>query len=252
MYAIAALLGCSDGAVYQAMQRHGIQARPKSQRVAEFKAKPCRACKDLFQPRAPCQLYCEQCKPVPIGVSPRSVKFSQIKSRRCDLPECRIRFRPDPARKRRWTYYSLEFCSPEHRERHLRALAPTRRKVRHPDGYVLLRVGQGYPGANPAGYMSEHRWVMAQRLGRNLRAEEEVHHKNGQRGDNDRCPVCDVVCLVDGDVRSCQQHGPCGKPNLELWSRSQPRGQRVTDKLAWAKDFLQEYGYTVMGEEKQP
>ncbi len=69
--------------------------------------------------------------------------------------------------------------------------------------------------------IAEHRHVMEQILGRPLRPGEEVHHKNGQRGDN--------------------------RPeNLELWSHSQPPGQRVEDKIAWAREFLAEYGYAVV------
>lgn len=57
---------------------------------------------------------------------------------------------------------------------------------------------------------------MEQMLGRKLLPSESVHHKNGVRDDN--------------------------RPgNLELWTRSQPYGQRVEDKIAWAKELLALY-----------
>lgn len=47
--------------------------------------------------------------------------------------------------------------------------------------------------------------------------DENVHHKNGDRKDN--------------------------RPeNLELWNTSQPSGQRVEDKLAFAKEIMRRYG----------
>ena len=68
-------------------------------------------------------------------------------------------------------------------------------------------------GVTPVG---EHRLVMAAMLGRPLTEHESVHHRNGDRRDN--------------------------RPeNLELWSRFQPNGQRVEDKVAWAYELLRLY-----------
>lgn len=70
----------------------------------------------------------------------------------------------------------------------------TRRKAVLPDrghiGYALRSDGYVYiyrpdhPNATRSGYVLEHRLVMSESIGRPLRRDEDVHHKNGDRRDN--------------------------------------------------------------------
>jgi hypothetical protein len=83
------------------------------------------------------------------------------------------------------------------------------------NGYVLLSI-KDHPNRMPSGRILEHVYVMSEFLGRPLKKHERVHHKNGVRDDN----------RIN---------------NLELWTVSHPSGKRVSDAIAWAKEFLKEY-----------
>lgn len=81
------------------------------------------------------------------------------------------------------------------------------------EGYVYRLVKTG---PRKYLYVWEHREVMEVLLGRPLLDPENVHHLNGDRSDN----------RIE---------------NLELWSNHQPSGQRVIDKVDWAREILALY-----------
>ena len=87
-------------------------------------------------------------------------------------------------------------------------------------GYVLLRksdIEKEYHWLlEDENYLLEHRFIMGKHLNRKIRKDENIHHINGVKDDN-------------------------RLENLELWSTSQPSGQRVRDKIKWAKEILKIY-----------
>lgn len=92
---------------------------------------------------------------------------------------------------------------------------PKSTRLVNAQGYVEIKV-PAHPCAKANGWALEHRVVMADSLGRALLPHESAHHINGRRDDN----------RIE---------------NLELWSSHQPPGQRVADKVAWAREILSLY-----------
>lgn len=86
-------------------------------------------------------------------------------------------------------------------------------------GYLLVTWRDPIDGKIKRKY--QHHLVMMHKLGRNLEDFERVHHKNGIRNDN-------------------------REENLELWSITQPYGQRVDDMIRFCKEYLEKYGHTVI------
>lgn len=104
-----------------------------------------------------------------------------------------------------------------------RLRAPWRAEQISSSGYRRVHA-KGHPNADAAGRVWEHHLVMSEVLGRAIRPEETVHHRNGDKLDN--------------------------RPeNLELWSGNHPPGQRVEDLVAWARDLLDLYGADYLKEQ---
>jgi hypothetical protein len=121
----------------------------------------------------------------------------------------------------------------------LKPIAAKHEPSEHDNGYVYVN-----PMGHPHGYgnrrMLQHRLMMSESLGRLLLATETVHHKNGNKSDN----------------RLTKGHELGGCPpeccNLELWSTKQPYGQRVSDKIAWAREILLLYAPDSLDASKSP
>jgi hypothetical protein len=86
-------------------------------------------------------------------------------------------------------------------------------RLKNESGYIRLA---HYAEDGTVTRVMEHRAAIEKHLGRPLFGDENVHHINGVRDDN-------------------------RLENLELWSSMQPSGQRIEDKVAWAKEILSRY-----------
>jgi hypothetical protein len=86
--------------------------------------------------------------------------------------------------------------------------------MRHKAGYVMVRIPD-HPRAS-GGSVFEHILVAEEVLGRYLVDGQSVHHINGLKDDN--------------------------RPeNLELWTRPQPSGIKVSDAIDWARSIYDRY-----------
>ena len=180
-------------------------------------------CSRKIQAKGMCALhYARKSKGIPLG---KSIYFNR-ESVPCDIDWCDGTTSPSRytkttdgnycglhrARKRNGTNLHI----PIKRKRHRVEIGGTMdRKGR---GYLDIKVRPEdcFGQCNKNGWIAEHRYMMIKKLGRPLFPDENVHHINGNKKDN----------RIE---------------NLELWFVGQPAGQRVSDLLEQAKEFIERY-----------
>ena len=114
-------------------------------------------------------------------------------------------------------YYVRGLCTLHYNRKQRTGDVGPVKPVIKPDGTGSITV-QGYRRikTETGAWLLVHRKVMSEIIGRPLKRGEYVHHKDGDRENND-------------------------PSNLELWSKSQPPGQRVSDKVSAAIALLREH-----------
>lgn len=185
------------------------RATNDARRSQDWTERPCPVCGTTFKPKYPKQQTCSRAC---MGV----LKSADSESRRTKAcGHCGGTFVAPT--------HVQQFCSKACGYAGTKLPVGTRRPIG--EGYWIVRVPADTPGARPdRDWMPEHRYQMQCKLGRPLLEDEEAHHLNGDRSDN-------------------------SWGNLELWSTSQPKGQRVEDKVAFGLEMLCRYAPHLLAEQ---
>jgi len=180
---IASLVGASPASVCNALERFGIQTRTRGHEKRTYAPRSCATCGDEFVPTGPAAKFCPT--HAPANQVRECLACGALLSRPGNYCSAGCRFgwavcacgqrfpkrvRPsDPERRS---------CSKACARVEQKAKASYRYTQY---GYVILQVPDASGGRRR---ILEHRHVMEQVLGRPLRADETVHHINGDKQDN--------------------------------------------------------------------
>lgn len=200
---------------YQSTWVNSIKEKKCAACARDFKTpgKKCRNCLDEIRKEKSRLIECSNCKRIGFLILNKSENLCVT----CDRLK-KEEINPDRKETRR-----RQVRESSRRQRGMDINAPVRRSKgwwKTADGYILMYRAL-HPNANVNGCVLQHVFIMSEHLKRPLKKSENVHHINGIRDDN----------RIE---------------NLELWHRGQPCGQRVEEKIDWAKKFLEEYGYVVI------
>lgn len=221
---IADEIGCTMKNVDLRLRQYGIPRRGQGV-VVSRRDKTCERCGNAYQPNGPAQKLCDGCWAIKTCERCGQEYTLSVEERRKHRPGRKL-----------CDVCCLAVLGGANTRRAQAAGGTMSRRV-HKSGYVEINLGYqlaevGVPQIGPSGHevtpvlkggyvylgrVKEHRWVMEQVLGRKLRDDEIVHHKNGNRQDN-------------------------SPGNLEVWLLADNhKGQRPEDLLAHALDVLLRY-----------
>lgn len=202
---------------YRRLRNGGDMTAPIRHKVASYKGADCKedGCDRPARAKGWCQMHWQRArKGVPLD---DPLRITMRNEGQCQHPGCpreqEVKFLCKVHYNRR--YQGLDMDAPVEMPKKY----DVSRDRRGPEGgYVQVRVPGhfGKPVANSRNWYDEHRYVWECYWGEPLGEGENIHHKNGFKDDN-------------------------RLENLELWTVSQPAGQRAIDLLEWADAIIAKY-----------
>lgn len=191
----------------------------------------CLVCKREFKPKRRVQKYC--CNKCAANSCHRKMRGLSIENLELNCSVCGIKFVQVRANNTEYCSFGCKRLGVSRKFAGNPVFGP--RKHIKGSGHITSQgyktVSANHPRAKQRGIKSgkgqilEHILIMEKKIGRYLRDDESVHHKNGVRSDN-------------------------REENLELWSKTthgqhQRFGQRLHEKIYSFIEFLESYGCKV-------